>query len=100
MSDNFHKLFWHWDMDCDGFITSVSSAVKLHVAALAEAAATAQEHPRLFTLRLDDTFWEEFCALSDDKAGHVGDVLQTAPITHIHFDSLCLSNQSSNLTAT
>jgi hypothetical protein len=74
------------------FITHISTAVQRHV----DTAPGKQ--PRL-SLRLDDTFWKKYCAPSEDEAGHVRNVLKTAPTTHIYF-SLELSDHGSNLTAT
>jgi hypothetical protein len=76
----FISLRWHPNMDRVRFITSVSSAVKLHVDAVAQK-------QRSFILKLDGSFWKKFCALSVVEAGHVLDVLKTAPITHIFFIS-------------
>jgi hypothetical protein len=85
-----NRLYWEPTMDYVDFVTHVSTAVQHHF--ITEAATA--------TLYLDDSFWEKFCALSDDEAGHGLDVLQTVSIRKVSFFFLYLSNHGSNLTAT
>jgi hypothetical protein len=92
-------LSWEPTVDYVGFITHVSTVVQLHLKAVAEAAATDQTKQSLRFV-LDNLFWKKFCALREDEAGKVLDVLKTAPITKILFHHLQLSNHASNLTAT
>jgi hypothetical protein len=92
-------LSWEPTVDYVGFITHVSTVVQLHLKAVAEAAATDQTTQSLRFV-LDNLFWKKFCALREDEAGKVLDVLKTAPITKILFHHLQLSNHASNLTAT
>jgi hypothetical protein len=93
-------LSWEPTVEYVDFVTAISTSVQHYFKAVpAEAAATAQKRPRLFILRLDDLFWKNFCALTEDEAGHVLDGLKAAPITHVYFISVRLSNHGSNLTA-